>query len=278
MTVLYAAAQVGLVLYMFLVGLEFDLDVVRGRLKSAAAVSAAGILVPMALGAALRLAPLRGHGPVPARRAPVARHGLRRGGALDHRVPRAGADDLRGGADRDAARDADAGRGGLRRRARLVPAGARARRVRRKPRGRALGRPGGPRALPARTGAAACVAARGRGPLGHARRPRPLGPARHADAALPDRLDRRRDRHPLRLRRVRAGPVDAARGLPRAHPSPAGAADVEPAGAPVLRLFGPAHPRGRDRLVDARGAGAAHPAGRVRGEGAGLLRGGARVR
>jgi Kef-type K+ transport system membrane component KefB len=53
MTVLYAAAQVGLVLYMFLVGLEFDLDVVRGRIRSAAAVSAAGILVPMALGAAL---------------------------------------------------------------------------------------------------------------------------------------------------------------------------------------------------------------------------------
>lgn len=53
LTVLYAAAQVGLVLYMFLVGLEFDLEVVRGRFRTAVAVSAAGILVPMALGAAL---------------------------------------------------------------------------------------------------------------------------------------------------------------------------------------------------------------------------------
>ncbi|MET0553416.1 MAG: cation:proton antiporter [Vicinamibacteria bacterium] len=53
LTVLYCAAQVGLVLYMFLVGLEFDLELVRGRFKSAAAVSASGIVVPMALGAAL---------------------------------------------------------------------------------------------------------------------------------------------------------------------------------------------------------------------------------
>jgi Kef-type K+ transport system membrane component KefB len=53
LTVLYCAAQVGLVLYMFLVGLEFELDLVRDRLKSALAVSATGILVPMALGALL---------------------------------------------------------------------------------------------------------------------------------------------------------------------------------------------------------------------------------
>jgi K+:H+ antiporter len=53
LTVLYCAAQVGLVLYMFLVGLEFDADLVRGRLRSAAAVSASGIVVPLALGAAL---------------------------------------------------------------------------------------------------------------------------------------------------------------------------------------------------------------------------------
>lgn len=50
-TVLYTMAQVGLVLYMFLIGLNFDVDLVRHRAGTAAAVSAAGILVPLALGA-----------------------------------------------------------------------------------------------------------------------------------------------------------------------------------------------------------------------------------
>lgn len=53
LTVLYCVAQVGLVLYMFLVGLRFDLRLVRRNVKSAAAVSLAGILAPLALGAAL---------------------------------------------------------------------------------------------------------------------------------------------------------------------------------------------------------------------------------
>ena len=53
MTVLYALAQVGLVLYMFVIGLEFDLWLLRGRVKSAGLVSGAGILVPFAAGAAL---------------------------------------------------------------------------------------------------------------------------------------------------------------------------------------------------------------------------------
>jgi Kef-type K+ transport system membrane component KefB len=35
MVVLYALAQVGLVLYMFVIGLEFDLSLLRGRLKQA---------------------------------------------------------------------------------------------------------------------------------------------------------------------------------------------------------------------------------------------------
>ena len=50
---LYVLAQLGLALYMFLVGLEFDLDLIRRRVRSAVAVSWAGILTPFALGAGL---------------------------------------------------------------------------------------------------------------------------------------------------------------------------------------------------------------------------------
>ncbi len=53
MTILYALAQVGLVLYMFVIGLEFDLRLLRGRARSAGLVSAAGIIVPFAAGAVL---------------------------------------------------------------------------------------------------------------------------------------------------------------------------------------------------------------------------------
>ncbi len=50
---LYPASQLGLALYMFVVGLEFRVDIVRQRLASSAAVSAAGIVVPLASGAGL---------------------------------------------------------------------------------------------------------------------------------------------------------------------------------------------------------------------------------
>jgi Kef-type K+ transport system membrane component KefB len=50
-TVLYTAAQIGLVLYMFLIGLNFDVDLIKHRAGTAAAVSAAGILAPLAFGA-----------------------------------------------------------------------------------------------------------------------------------------------------------------------------------------------------------------------------------
>jgi Kef-type K+ transport system membrane component KefB len=50
---LFPASQLGLALYMFVVGLEFRLDMVRPRLKSALAVSLAGMLAPFVLGAAL---------------------------------------------------------------------------------------------------------------------------------------------------------------------------------------------------------------------------------
>ncbi len=54
--ILYVLAQLGLALYMFLVGLEFDVERLRARARSAAFVSWAGILAPFVLGAGLALA------------------------------------------------------------------------------------------------------------------------------------------------------------------------------------------------------------------------------
>jgi len=54
--VLFATSQIGLVLYMFVVGMEFDVDLVRQRLGRAISVSAAGIVLPFVLGGALALA------------------------------------------------------------------------------------------------------------------------------------------------------------------------------------------------------------------------------
>ncbi|MCA9281254.1 MAG: cation:proton antiporter [Phycisphaerales bacterium] len=55
MGVIYTVAQVGLAVYMFLIGAEFDAALIRRRLRSAAAVSLAGIVTPFALGALLAL-------------------------------------------------------------------------------------------------------------------------------------------------------------------------------------------------------------------------------
>jgi Kef-type K+ transport system membrane component KefB len=55
MGILYAASQIGLVLYMFLVGAEFQVDLIRQRMRSAASVSIAGIAMPFALGGLLAL-------------------------------------------------------------------------------------------------------------------------------------------------------------------------------------------------------------------------------
>lgn len=52
-SVLFAVAHLGLTLYMFVVGLEFRPDLLRARLRTAAAVSAAGIIAPFALGGIL---------------------------------------------------------------------------------------------------------------------------------------------------------------------------------------------------------------------------------
>lgn len=54
-SILYAGAQLGVGLYMFLVGLEFRTDLFRSRARSAACVSVAGMVVPFILGALLVL-------------------------------------------------------------------------------------------------------------------------------------------------------------------------------------------------------------------------------
>jgi Kef-type K+ transport system membrane component KefB len=55
MGILYASSQVGLVLYMFLIGVEFDTNLIRRRLRSAVSVSLAGIVTPLVLGSLLAL-------------------------------------------------------------------------------------------------------------------------------------------------------------------------------------------------------------------------------
>ncbi len=53
MKVLFPVSQLGLAIYMFVVGLEFRVDIVRRRFGSAVAVSLAGMLAPFLLGALL---------------------------------------------------------------------------------------------------------------------------------------------------------------------------------------------------------------------------------
>ena len=50
---LFPASQLGLALYMFVVGMEFRVDIVQKRLKSSIAVSVAGMVAPFVLGAGL---------------------------------------------------------------------------------------------------------------------------------------------------------------------------------------------------------------------------------
>ena len=50
---LFPVSQLGLAIYMFIVGMEFHVGVVRQRMKSTIAVSVAGMVAPFALGAAL---------------------------------------------------------------------------------------------------------------------------------------------------------------------------------------------------------------------------------
>ncbi len=50
---LFPASQLGLALYMFIVGMEFRMDIINKRLKSSVAVSLAGMTAPFLLGALL---------------------------------------------------------------------------------------------------------------------------------------------------------------------------------------------------------------------------------
>ncbi len=50
---LFPVSQLGLALYMFVVGMEFRMDIITKRLKSSLAVSLAGMVTPFALGALL---------------------------------------------------------------------------------------------------------------------------------------------------------------------------------------------------------------------------------
>lgn len=50
---LFPASQLGLALYMFIVGMEFRMDIIRRNFRSSLAVSLAGMAAPFALGAAL---------------------------------------------------------------------------------------------------------------------------------------------------------------------------------------------------------------------------------
>ncbi|QLE57466.1 cation:proton antiporter [Nostoc sp. TCL26-01] len=51
MSILYAISQIGLAIYMFLIGLEFNTKLIRHHIKSAGILSAAGIITPFILGA-----------------------------------------------------------------------------------------------------------------------------------------------------------------------------------------------------------------------------------
>jgi Kef-type K+ transport system membrane component KefB len=55
MAILFAVSQVGLAIYMFLVGVEFRSELLRARAGSAASVSIAGMAAPFALGALIGL-------------------------------------------------------------------------------------------------------------------------------------------------------------------------------------------------------------------------------
>lgn len=55
LNILYILAQFGVGLYMFLVGTEFRLELLRARARSAASVSVAGMVAPFILGVILAL-------------------------------------------------------------------------------------------------------------------------------------------------------------------------------------------------------------------------------
>ena len=243
MTILFAVAQLGLAMYMFLVGVEFRSDLFRQRVPSALSVSVAGIVAPFALGGLIALG-VHADGTMfrrdghdhPGRAVPRRRH-------VDHGLPRAGADRPRARALRDLAGHPGACRGVDRRCGRLV----RPRRRPGEPRRRADDRRGNDRGHDP---------VRPRGPARAAAGPRPAGAAGRArrrhelpDAELrPHAGDARvvvhgPHRHLRRLRRLHPRHGHASREVRRRASAPDDAAHDQPAAPALLRLFGPEHAR-----------------------------------
>jgi Kef-type K+ transport system membrane component KefB len=55
MSIIYTVSQVGLILYMFIIGVEFQADLLRKRFPSVVAVSLSGILTPFTLGSLMAI-------------------------------------------------------------------------------------------------------------------------------------------------------------------------------------------------------------------------------
>ncbi|MBX3709964.1 MAG: cation:proton antiporter [Gammaproteobacteria bacterium] len=51
MTLLFSLSQIGIVLYMFITGLEFNIDIIRKKFKSVIFICSSGILTPFVIGA-----------------------------------------------------------------------------------------------------------------------------------------------------------------------------------------------------------------------------------
>ena len=118
-------ANLGLIIFMFIVGLELDTTLIRGKERVAGVISLSSIVLPMVMGLALStLLYDRYAGPRHRRRHPGLPFGLFLGlGHVDHGVPGAGPDPGRPG---DVPHGAGVAHAGLRRRRRhpgLGPAG-----------------------------------------------------------------------------------------------------------------------------------------------------------
>ncbi len=64
--IIHAVCQIGIALYMFIVGSEFQIDLVRQRMRGAISISVSGIITPFALGCALATFLTRNPGLFPA--------------------------------------------------------------------------------------------------------------------------------------------------------------------------------------------------------------------
>ena len=112
------AANLGLIFYMFLIGLEVDFSQIKGRVGTTLAVSNTGLAVPMMLGMASAIPLYEILAPEQALRRVRAVHGRV---DVGHRLPGAGPDHLRASDAQAPDRRAGAVGGGDRRRLGLVP-------------------------------------------------------------------------------------------------------------------------------------------------------------